>query len=111
MKTTFGLDAQELVLCTPRPSGTIHHNDKGCQYVSLAYTQRLNETGLLASTVTASMTPRWWRVHILVKINTHSARESGGKFPCATRPRLQQNCTDTAEAEWEKKAPNQHKLL
>ncbi|EGX08435.1 hypothetical protein ECSTECMHI813_1075 [Escherichia coli STEC_MHI813] len=50
-------------------------------------------------------------MHILVKINTHSARESGGKFPCATRPRLQQNCTDTDEAEWEKKAPNQHKLL
>lgn len=28
----------------------IHHSDKGSQYVSLAYTQRLKEAGLLAST-------------------------------------------------------------
>ncbi|HAI5765445.1 TPA: DDE-type integrase/transposase/recombinase, partial [Escherichia coli] len=27
-----------------------HHSDKGSQYVSLAYTQRLKEAGLLAST-------------------------------------------------------------
>ena len=33
-----------------RPSGTIHHSNKGSQYVSLAYTQRLKEAGLLAST-------------------------------------------------------------
>lgn len=33
-----------------RPSGTIHHSDKGSQYVSLAYTQRLQEAELLAST-------------------------------------------------------------
>ncbi len=33
-----------------RPSGTVHHSDKGSQYVSLAYTQRLKEAGLLAST-------------------------------------------------------------
>ncbi|EHU71823.1 integrase core domain protein [Escherichia coli DEC3D] len=33
-----------------RPSGTIHHSDKGSQYVSLAYTERLKEAGLLAST-------------------------------------------------------------
>ncbi|WP_176082337.1 hypothetical protein [Escherichia coli] len=30
-----------------RPSGTVHHSDKGSQYVSLAYTQRLKEAGLL----------------------------------------------------------------
>ncbi|STI63288.1 truncated transposase [Escherichia coli] len=29
---------------------TIHHSDKGSQYVSLAYTERLKEAGLLAST-------------------------------------------------------------
>ncbi|EZD21586.1 transposase [Escherichia coli O157:H7 str. K6687] len=28
----------------------IHHSDKGSQYVSLAYTERLKEAGLLAST-------------------------------------------------------------
>ncbi|HDI9668840.1 TPA: IS3 family transposase [Escherichia coli] len=50
METTFVLDALEQVLWARRPSGTIHHSDKGSQYVSLAYTQRLKEAGLLAST-------------------------------------------------------------
>lgn len=35
METTFVLDALEWAR---RPSGTIHHSDKGSQYVSLAYT-------------------------------------------------------------------------
>ncbi|EOU9780516.1 IS3 family transposase [Escherichia coli] len=50
METTFVLDALEQALWARRPSGTIHHSDKGSQYVSLAYTQRLKEAGLLAST-------------------------------------------------------------
>ncbi|SPW32410.1 Integrase core domain [Edwardsiella tarda] len=50
METTFVLDALEQALWARRPSGTIHHSDKGSQYVSLAYTQRLQEAELLAST-------------------------------------------------------------
>ncbi|WP_404854278.1 IS3 family transposase [Escherichia coli] len=50
MDTTFVLDALEQALWARRPSGTVHHSDKGSQYVSLAYTQRLKEAGLLAST-------------------------------------------------------------
>ncbi|HBP3876166.1 TPA: IS3 family transposase [Escherichia coli] len=50
METTFVLDALEQALWARRPSGTVHHSDKGSQYVSLAYTQRLKEGGLLAST-------------------------------------------------------------
>ncbi len=50
METTFVLDALEQALWARRPSGTVHHSDKGSQYVSLAYTQRLQEAGLLAST-------------------------------------------------------------
>ncbi|EPE2773322.1 IS3 family transposase [Escherichia coli] len=50
METTFVLDALEQALWVRRPSGTVHHSDKGSQYVSLAYTQRLKEAGLLAST-------------------------------------------------------------
>ncbi|HFW7003138.1 TPA: IS3 family transposase, partial [Escherichia coli] len=50
METTFVLDALEQALWARRPSGTVHHSDKGSQYVSLAYTQRLKEAGLLAST-------------------------------------------------------------
>ncbi|MGS8476725.1 IS3-like element IS1203 family transposase [Escherichia coli] len=50
MEMTFVLDALEQALWARRPSGTIHHSDKGSQYVSLAYTERLKEAGLLAST-------------------------------------------------------------
>ncbi|EHL6304205.1 IS3 family transposase [Escherichia coli] len=50
METAFVLDALEQALWARRPSGTIHHSDKGSQYVSLAYTERLKEAGLLAST-------------------------------------------------------------
>nr|WP_199898141.1 IS3 family transposase [Escherichia coli] len=50
METTFVLDALEQALWARRPSGTVHHSDKGSQYVSLAYTERLKEAGLLAST-------------------------------------------------------------
>ncbi|EMP4205475.1 IS3 family transposase [Klebsiella variicola] len=38
METTFVLDALEQALWARRPSGTIHHSDKGSQYVSLAST-------------------------------------------------------------------------
>ncbi|GAB5883108.1 hypothetical protein JMUB7530_27910 [Staphylococcus aureus] len=38
METTFVLDALEQALWARRPSGTVHHSDKGSQYVSLAYT-------------------------------------------------------------------------
>lgn len=44
------LDALEQALWARRSSGTIHHSDKDSQYVSLAYTQRLQEAELLAST-------------------------------------------------------------
>ncbi|EET8012752.1 IS3 family transposase [Escherichia coli] len=50
METTFVLDALQQALWVRRPSGTIHHSDKGSQYVSLAYTERLKEAKLLAST-------------------------------------------------------------
>ncbi|WP_338628953.1 IS3 family transposase [Enterobacter sp. JJBC] len=50
METTFVLDALEQALWARCPRGTIHHSDKGSQYVSLAYTQRLKDAGLLAST-------------------------------------------------------------
>ncbi|EIG4711797.1 IS3 family transposase [Shigella sonnei] len=50
METTFVLDALEQALWARRPSGTIHYSDKGSQYLSLAYTERLKEAGLLAST-------------------------------------------------------------
>lgn len=50
METAFVPDAPEQALWARRPSGTIHHPDKGSQYVSLAYTQQLQDAALLAST-------------------------------------------------------------
>ncbi|KIH32540.1 hypothetical protein PU13_02805, partial [Escherichia coli] len=51
METTFVLDALEQALGARRPSGTVHHSDKGSQYVSLAYTQRLKEASDISSGV------------------------------------------------------------
>ncbi len=50
METTFVLDVLEQASWARRPTGTIHHSDKRSQYVSLAYTQRLKDAELLAST-------------------------------------------------------------
>lgn len=50
METSLVLDALEQALWARRPAGTVHHSDKGSQYVSLGYTQRLKDAQLLAST-------------------------------------------------------------
>ena len=48
--TDFVLDALEQALCQRRPEGKVtHHSDRGCQYVSIRYTQRLAEASLVAS--------------------------------------------------------------
>lgn len=51
MESSLVLDALEQALWARKPGrGTIHHSDKGSQYVSMAYTQRLKDAELLAST-------------------------------------------------------------
>ena len=43
------LDALEQALHERRPvhrGGLIHHSDRGCQYVSIKYTERLSEAGI-----------------------------------------------------------------
>lgn len=55
MEKTFVLDALEQALWARRPSGTsftevLQRSLESTQYVSLAYTQRLQDAGLLAST-------------------------------------------------------------
>ncbi|MEG0207222.1 MAG: IS3 family transposase [Citrobacter sp.] len=50
METSLVLDALEQALWARRPDGgIIHHSDRGSQYVSLAYTQRLKEAEAMAS--------------------------------------------------------------
>jgi putative transposase len=48
MRTDFVLDALEQALYARRPErdGLIHHSDRGVQYVSIRYTERLAEAGI-----------------------------------------------------------------
>ncbi len=52
MRTDFVVDALEQALYARRPSSDaelIHHSDRGSQYVSIRYTERLEEAGLMPS--------------------------------------------------------------
>ncbi|MPM51646.1 IS3 family transposase IS401 [bioreactor metagenome] len=52
MRTDFVVDALEQALCARQPgqdAGLIHHSDRGSQYVSIRYTERLAEVGLTPS--------------------------------------------------------------
>ncbi len=52
MTTGFVLDALNQAICQRCPSkadGLIHHSDRGSQYLSIKYTERLAETGIDAS--------------------------------------------------------------
>lgn len=51
-RTDFVLDALEQALYARRPArgdGLVHHSDRGVQYVSIRYTERLAEAGIEAS--------------------------------------------------------------
>jgi transposase InsO family protein len=48
-RADFVLDALEQALCDRRPvrqGGLVHHSDRGVQYVSIRYTERLAEAGI-----------------------------------------------------------------
>ena len=50
LKTELVLDALEQALwARHEPKGLIHHSDRGCQYLSIRYSQRLAEAGVEAS--------------------------------------------------------------
>lgn len=50
MTTDFVLDALEQALwARGKPQGVIHHSDRGSQYLSIRYTERLSEAGVEAS--------------------------------------------------------------
>lgn len=50
MQTELILDALEQALwARGKPKGVIHHSDRGSQYVSIRYSERLNEAGFSAS--------------------------------------------------------------
>ena len=47
-EASFVLDALEQALCERRPvrGGLVHHSDRGVQYVSIKYTERLKDAGV-----------------------------------------------------------------
>lgn len=50
LRTELVVDALEMAIARRKPeAGIIHHSDHGSQYTSLAFGQRLHETGILAS--------------------------------------------------------------
>jgi putative transposase len=50
LKTDLVLDALEQALCTRTSTkGLVHHSDRGCQYLSIRYTERLAEAGIESS--------------------------------------------------------------
>ena len=50
LRTDITLDALEQAIAARRPAdGLVHHSDRGCQYLSIRYTDRLAEAGLIGS--------------------------------------------------------------
>jgi len=50
LRTDLVLDALEQALCSRTGTqGLVHHSDRGCQYLSIRYTERLAEAGVDAS--------------------------------------------------------------
>jgi len=50
MKTDLVMDALDQALwARGKPKGVIHHSDRGSQYLSIRYTERLTEAGFNAS--------------------------------------------------------------
>ncbi|MEZ4227250.1 MAG: IS3 family transposase, partial [Polyangiaceae bacterium] len=50
LRTDLALDALEQALwARPSHEGCVHHSDRGCQYLSIRYTERLEQAGIEAS--------------------------------------------------------------
>jgi putative transposase len=49
LRTDLALDALEMAIYARRPDGVVHHSDRGVQYLSIRYTERLSEAGVVAS--------------------------------------------------------------
>lgn len=49
LRTELVLDALDMALEQRRPEAVIHHSDQGCQYTSVAFTERCREAGVAVS--------------------------------------------------------------
>jgi transposase InsO family protein len=50
LKSDLALDALEQAICSrPQTDELVHHSDRGCQYLSIRYTERLDEAGIAPS--------------------------------------------------------------
>ena len=50
LRTELVLSALEMAVWRRQPSGVIHHSDQGCQYTSVAFGKRCEESGIKPST-------------------------------------------------------------
>ena len=50
LHTSLIMDAFNMAVAARRPSGVVHHSDRGSQYTSLAFGQRCEELGVKPST-------------------------------------------------------------
>jgi len=49
LRTEVMLDALDMAIAQRRPTGVIHHSDRGCQYTSYAFGKRCREAGVMPS--------------------------------------------------------------
>ena len=87
MKTQFVLDAIEQAIWqrkTPDNKDLIHHSDRGSQYLTLKYTERLAEAeiDLSVGTVDDVMIMRWLSTSSACSKRTLSTKSGHGN-PCA----------------------------
>jgi transposase InsO family protein len=84
MKTDFVLDALEQALYARQPekSGLIHHSDRGSQYVSIRYSERLMQAGVepsVGSTPATATTMHWRRRSTAFTKRSWFARKGPGR--------------------------------
>ncbi len=91
--TSFVLDALEQALHDRRPTqggGLIHHRDRGSQYVSIRYSERLAEAGIepLVGVLATVMTMLWPRRSMAFTMPRSSIDEDhGGRLKLSSLPR------------------------
>ncbi|VVE43430.1 transposase [Pandoraea cepalis] len=106
MTTDFVLDALEQALYARQPGGDgtlIHHSDKGSQYVSIRYSERLTEAGIEPSV--GSRGDSYYNALAETINGLYKAERIHRRAPCSTRESV-----ELATLEWVARY-NHHRLM
>ncbi len=80
LQTDIVLDALEQALwARGKPRGVTHHSDRGSQYLSIRYTERLNEAGFQASASATPTTTHWQKPSTACSRRRSSTEQVPGK--------------------------------